>query len=279
MANKKNKANNTIAPATDANASAEAEYLKAVEKGKAITANINGKQWALGDLAAQVGKVYGENRLAKFAEDINFGGADCTLARYAVVCRAFPNKRGRPRFFASAQALAPLPARFKIVERNPNISAGEARSLRKLWSAEQTGTDAEQPEDEDLIEPEEDTEPTPEATSTPAKAAKAKQPKKTDSEEQATRENRRWFNNVVDLANQAIAEAGVIENTTPEEGRRLVPAIEPRLVKTVEQGSEALAAIAAWARKLLAEATDEAITEGRVKTSPKRAASPRQVIP
>ena len=51
------------------NIDAEAEYLKAVEEGRAITAAINGKQWALGDLAAKVEKVYGENRLVKFAED------------------------------------------------------------------------------------------------------------------------------------------------------------------------------------------------------------------
>jgi hypothetical protein len=45
---------------TDTN---EAEYLAAVKAGKAIVARLSGKQWDLGDLAATVTKVYGENKL------------------------------------------------------------------------------------------------------------------------------------------------------------------------------------------------------------------------
>jgi len=68
----------------------EMEYLAAVEEGKAIIADVSGKQWALGDLALKVEKKYGENRLERFAEDINFPGAACTLGRYRPVCVAFP---------------------------------------------------------------------------------------------------------------------------------------------------------------------------------------------
>ncbi len=224
------RASDTRAPAdTNAPVATEAEYQAAVAEGIAIVKSISGKQWALGDQAAKVEKVYGENRLERYAEDINFPGAVCTLRRYRDVCHAFPKKRGRPRFFASAQVLATHPAKFEIVERNPDIGKQQAREIMREWRAEHastatpTGADAEQPENEDLIEPEEDTEPTPGATSTPAKAAKAKGPKKTDSKEQAQlKENKRWFNSLVDLANGAIGAAEVMR-CTPDQRARLTP--------------------------------------------------------
>ena len=99
------RASDTRAPAdtnattdTATPADTEAEYQAAVAEGVAIVASISGKQWALSDLAAQVVKAYGENRLAQFAPDINFAGAVCTLARYRDVCRAFPKKRVGPAF-------------------------------------------------------------------------------------------------------------------------------------------------------------------------------------
>src|SRR6516164_8475124 len=110
----------------------ETEYLASVERCKAAIADISGKQWVLGDEAAQITKVYGENRLERFAEDINFPGAACTLGRYRSVCHAFPKTGGRPRFFASAQILqkaAHDDTIQKIVTANPNISVREAREL------------------------------------------------------------------------------------------------------------------------------------------------------
>ena len=80
----------TSAP-TDTN---EAEYLAAVQEGKAIVADVSGKQWALGDLALKVEKKYGEKRLEQFAEDINFPGAACTLSRCCV-----SQNRGPPPVF------------------------------------------------------------------------------------------------------------------------------------------------------------------------------------
>src|SRR5262249_56131952 len=144
----------TKAPATDTSAPTdidEAEYRDAVERGKAACASVSEKQWELGDLAATVTKVYGENRLERFAEDINFPGAPCTLGRYRSVCLAFPKTGGRPRFFASAQILqkaAHDDTIQKIVTANPNISASEARELMRKRRAEQAGatTPTEQPD-------------------------------------------------------------------------------------------------------------------------------------
>ena len=219
-------------------------YRAAVVEGKSLTATISGKQWLLGDLADKVEKEYGESRLERFAADINFPGAGCTLSRYRSVCLAFPKTGRRPRFFAAAQALQAHPNRIAIVEENPDISKLNARENMRLWRAEQAGTappageadefadddllddereadieptptDAEQqPDDQDLIEPQEDaeltdeaeTEPTaPEGTLAPAKEAKAKGPKKKETEEEATlKENRRLLNIIVDIARAAL---------------------------------------------------------------------------
>ncbi len=227
------RASDTRAPATDTSAPAytnEPAYKAAVERCKAASAEITRQQWVHGDEADAVTQKWGEKSLEQFADDINYHGAPCTLGRCRDVCRAWPKNRARARFFSSAKILATHPHRWEIVERKPDISKAEAREIMSKWRAEQAGTatpaaeadqdddllaeaeteNAEQPEDEDLIEPEEDTAPTP----TSAKQAKAKGPKKTDTEEEATlKENRSWLNTIVDIARAAIAEAGVIEVT------------------------------------------------------------------
>ena len=132
----------------------ETEYLAAVEEGKAIVADVSGKQWALGDLALKVEKKYGENRLEQFVVDINFPGAACTLGRYRSVCLAFPKTGGRPRFFASTQILQRHDDRIQIVTANPNISVREARELMRKWRAEHPDEDqaAEGQPEQDQVE-------------------------------------------------------------------------------------------------------------------------------
>jgi hypothetical protein len=115
----------------------DAAYQADVAQGKRIVAQMSQKQWQLGDLADKVEKAYGENRLERFAEDIHFDGVASTLERYRDVCRAFPKTRGRPRFFASAQVLAPHPSRLEIVEREPGISERDARAIMRQWRDEQ----------------------------------------------------------------------------------------------------------------------------------------------
>jgi hypothetical protein len=263
MANK--KANNTIAPVTDT----EAEYLKAVEEGKAATADISGRQWVLGDLADKVGKAYGENRLSQFATDINYPNAICTLGRCRDVCRAFPKNRVRPRFFSCAQLLATHPDRFEIVERNPDISKAEAREIMSLWRAENPSTaEAEQPEDEDPLDEDDEAGPIPTTTST--KAAKTKGPKKTADNEWSG-DSKRWQSDVVIVATQAIDLAEVRKRCSPQQRRDLLAILEPPLIETVRKASEAFGELAAWLRKLSNEAANTAIQEGHVRTSPKRA--------
>jgi hypothetical protein len=120
------------------NTNDETEYETAVEEGKAVVAAINGKQWALGDLADKIETKYGENRLEQFAEDISFEGAVSTLKRCRDVCRAFPKERVRPRFFAVAQILAPHPDRFAIVERDPDMSKDKALVITRQWREDES---------------------------------------------------------------------------------------------------------------------------------------------
>jgi hypothetical protein len=248
----------------------EAEYQAAVKEGKAITVQLSGKQWALGDLADKVEKVYGENRLKQFAEDINFAGAVCTLERCRDVCRAFPESRGRPRHFASAQLLAAHPDRFEIVKRNPDISKAEARELMRQWREENpdAATSSEAAEDDDDMLDE--AGPTPTAT----KAAKTKGRKKT-AENEWSGDNQQWHRDVVVVANKAIELAEVRKRCSHEQRRDLFAVIDPPLIETVREASEAFGELARWLHKLAEEAADTKIQEGRVKTSPKRAQEPR----
>jgi len=280
----------TSAP-TDTN---EAEYLAAVKEGKAICATMSGKQWVLGDLASQVTKVYGENRLERFAEDINFAGAACTLGRYRPVCLAFPKTGPRPTFFASAKVLQKHPDRICIVTETPDISAHEAREKMRKWRDEQKGTSsptAEADEADDDLEEEADdleatdTEPsaTAEPTTTPTSTpAKAKGTKKSISDEQAEfNETKRWLAQELVRANDMIGAAQVRHKTyTPKERQNLIKALAaiPETLATMEQANKEHAEEIDWLKELVAEAKEAAEAEGRIKRSPKRAASePTQV--
>src|SRR5262245_10401920 len=265
----------------------EAEYLAAVKEGKAICATMSGKQWALGDLAAQVTKVYGENRLERFAEDINFPGAACTLGRYRPVCLAFPKTGPRPTFFASAKVLQTHRDRIAIIRENPDISAHEARELMRKLRAEQPHADqadddqADDDVDDDQADEgdvkEQDTEPTPEATtSTPAKVRGARQ---TMTEEQAEfNESKRLLSNQVDLANEMIGVAETRKKCPAEQRPNLgkAAAMVPVSLATMQKAGEEWLEYVAWLKKLAAEAKEEA--EGRIKRSPRPASSePAQV--
>jgi hypothetical protein len=271
----------------------EAFYADAVRKGKDANAVITSKQWILGDLTADVTKVYGENRLERYAKDINFAGSPCTLGRNRSVCAAFPKTGARPRFFASAKILAPHPDRIAIVERNPTISKAEAHELMSKWRAEQNGTAAPTEVDEidddleevDTDQEEMDTEPTATAetdtestaapTSSPAKAKGAKGAKKAIDEEQARlKETRRVCNIFFDLVN-AMHDAAA--DVMKEAQSDLLKVAEPRLVKDARKRFEEVTMdLFDPLDQLFAEAADKLEQEGSVRTSPKPAGEARQ---
>jgi hypothetical protein len=261
----------------------EAEYLAAVKEGKAICATMSGKQWALGDLAAQVTKVYGEHRLERFAEDINFPGAACTLERYRSVCLAFPKSGGRPRFFGSAQVLQGHNGRAEIIRKNPNITKRAARELMRQWHEEQgTTTHAEQSDENK----DDDTEPNgggDNNVNSGEKGAKAKGTKREANREQepdGLRDIRGWFNNQVERVNAVIDELNkVMENCTPEQ-HNLLTTLEPTLLlEAFRKGTEKSAKFVDWVETPLEKAADRLIGEGRVKITPARRRAAQPVRP
>ncbi|HEY2229167.1 MAG TPA: hypothetical protein VGI22_15820 [Xanthobacteraceae bacterium] len=230
MANKQNK----VTPATDA----EAVYREAVEEGKAATAQQSGSQWVLGDLALKVEKSYGENRLKRFAKEINFAGAVCTLARYRPVCRAYPKTGVRARFFASAHILQAHPDRIKIVETNSDISKAEARAIMSEWRAAHPEAEAEdqlEEDDEELDEP----GPTP-TVSTPARKTNGRKKMNPEPVTEWSAHGKRWQSDVVVAANKAVELAEVRKSCTPEQRRDLLVVLEAPLIETVRKAGEAL---------------------------------------
>jgi hypothetical protein len=276
----------TTAPVTPitATASDEIAYDEAVRRGKEIIATVSGKQWELGDLATQVTKKWGENRLEQFAKDINFSGAPCTLGRYRSVCLAFPKTGGRPLFFGSAQKLQKHPDRIKIVTENPDLSKAEAIELMRKWRAEQNGTAGQGDEDEDdeVEEGEGDTKL--KATPPPAKTkgAKAKATKKPVNADQADlNESKRLLAKHLQQANDMLATSEARKRCPPEQARNLgkAAAMFPATLQTMEQAKAEYSEYVAWLKKLAAKAKATAVREGRIKTSPEPAASstPAQV--
>ena len=188
------------------------------------------------------------------------------------------------RLWRAKQAGAALPAAEAdefadddLLDVEGAAEIGPTPTDAKLQSGDQ-----DLPQEDAELTDEAKTEPTaPEATSAPAKEVKAKGPKKKETEEEATlKENRRLLNIIVDIARAAIAERKTIEDYTPEDERQFSLVIEPDLAPTMEKGSEALAVLAAWYTKISSlsdEASEAAIKEGRIKTSPKSATAPDQV--
>jgi hypothetical protein len=270
------------------------DYEEAVRKGKSIIAELSNKQWALGDLAAEVEKAYGENRLEQFAHDISFPGASCTLGRYRDVCRAFPKNRGRPRFFASAQILATHPDRLEIVTHNPAISKAEARELMRELRGEATPV-ADDVETDDVLEEEADdvwaTDTEPSATADamdtePATPAKAKGVKKqaatSEQKPEWLRNIEGWYRNQVTAVNEVTNELNKIMEKCDPEQRKQLATLDPTLLLDASQSLEKKAAeFVDFVDTPLEQAADELIQQDRVVVTPapkrtRRASKPVQ---
>jgi hypothetical protein len=264
-------------PATAPSNADEAQYLAAVERCKAVSAAMSDKQWVLGDEAANVAKVYGENRLEQFAVDINFSGSVCTLGRYRSVCLAFPKTGGRPRFFASAQILQGHPDRIQIVTKNRDVSKHEAREIMRQWRAEHADTD----EDPAELEEDEDTELTPETnTATPRKANGAKEEANGEQKPEWDRDTKGWFNNLVERVRDVIDELNKVMENCEREHRNLLTILEPSLLSDVSQKlKEKCAEFEDWVETPLEEAAETLIRKGRVRKTPTRPRTAQPVQP
>jgi hypothetical protein len=242
----------------------EVFYADAVRKGIDAIAGMASKQWILGDLALEVEKVYGEQRLERYAEDINFPGAPCTLARYRSVCAAFPKTGGRPLFFGSAQKLQKHPDRLEIVERNPAISKAEAIKLMSEWRAEHPGTDDEQDDEKEDPNNEQKEDPNNEGKG----KGKGKGKPKPNDEKARLKEVKRVFGKVVSIANDAVDAAINVRHEDPDD---LLKVVEERLVDEVRKAGEELIGLADELYQLFDEATEKLKQEGHLLIAPKPA--------
>ena len=231
--NKKNGSADTTTP-TDT-----IPYDQAVAEGKKILADAERGQWRLGELAHNVEKGYGERKLAKFAEAI--GVAPCTLLRYRDVYRAWKDicAPGRKSIsdipYSVLRELAGHKEREKIIHKDPNITKREAREeVRKL-----NGT--------------------------------AKKKQQQEQENAWLRDNRRWFNDLVAVANEASRVAGMVDLDDAEQLDKLLQAVDPGSLMYVRGGGRMLVNLADRLEALIEE---QEVSEPAEVSEPVEASAP-----
>jgi hypothetical protein len=187
-------------------------WAVAVSEGKAIVARADSDHMRLGELADEVVAKYGDKTLAKFAAAI--GVAACTLKRRRSVYRAWKEiGASPPQLYTVAQELAAHPDRAEIVQENPNITARKAREMVRANNTAQD--DGRREEDWKL------------------------------------KETRRWFNRLVDMAEEIVGEVN-IGAMTPERRQILTEVLEPNLlVQQLREGGEALVKLADDLKQLI----------------------------
>jgi hypothetical protein len=163
---------------------------------------------------------YGDRTLAKFAAAA-IVVAPCTLARYRDVYRAWKDICAPGRELPSysvLRELAPHANRAQIIRDNPDITKSEAHALMRKQGH----------------------------------AVKEQQEQEQEAEWQ--RHNRKWFKDLVELANEATRMAGVVDECTPEQLDNLLKAVDPTMLMYVRGGGLSLIKVAtALATRLGAE--------------------------
>jgi hypothetical protein len=101
-----------------------ARYRALVKQGKALLEEQDNVNWKLGELASQVDKEYGQDKLKEFADELGVSTSSLKDCRTTYI--AWPEKARRPAF-SIARALNPHPRKFEIVEKKPDITFREAR--------------------------------------------------------------------------------------------------------------------------------------------------------
>jgi hypothetical protein len=213
--------------AIDANAPTDTiPYDKAVREGQGIVLEIEAAergQLRLGELAHKLEKKYGDRTLAKFAAEI--GIAKCTLDRYQTVYRAWEEKLAPGPISTSYAVLRELqthPDRAQIIRKNPNLTKREALDMiREL-------------------------------------KGNAKEKQQAEQEDEWLKHDRKWFKDLVAVANEASRVAGVLDEYTPEQLDKLRQAVDPKLLMYVRGGGRMLFRVANRLAELLGEDLEEA---------------------
>jgi hypothetical protein len=200
-------------------------YDEAVLEGQEILKQIDAAergQLRLGELADKLQTIYGDRTLSKFAVDL--GVAKCTLDRYRTVYRAWEGKLAPGPIsvpYSVLRELATHPDRERIIRDDPQITKREAHDkMRKL-----KGT--------------------------------AKEKQQQDQEDEWLRDKRRWFSDLVAVANEASRVAGVVDECTPEQLENLLQAVDPGSLMYVRGGGRRLFKLANHLAELLGEEVEE----------------------
>jgi hypothetical protein len=183
-------------------------YDDAVSEGKKIIADAERGQWRLGELADKVETKYDDQTLAKFADAIAV--TPCVLARYRDVYRAWKDIYAPGRESVSYSVLRELathPDRKQIILDNPDLTKREAQEIMRKHEGA------------------------------------ANEKKEQEREDEWLRDNRRWFKDLVALANEATRAADVVDQCTPEQLDNLLQAIDPGLLEEVSEPVEESAPI------------------------------------
>lgn len=90
--------------------------------------------WQLGELASEVSKEYGKDKIGEFAKDLKVGKK--LLEQYRYTMKQWPQKDGRPSFWI-AYYLNAHPQRAQIFAKNPDITVKEARERMKAFNQKQ----------------------------------------------------------------------------------------------------------------------------------------------
>ena len=178
--------------------------------------------YRLGQLADQVKTDYGDRTLAKFARAI--GKSPSCVKRYRDVYRAFPEIGAPERQLSSysvRKELATHPKREQIIRDNPNLTRREAQDLMRRHR----GTEKEK--------------------------------QKQDQEDEWLRDNRRWFNDLVAVANEASRVAGMVDLDDAEQLDKLLQAVDPGSLMYVRAGGRMLFRVANRMAERLGEEVEE----------------------
>jgi hypothetical protein len=203
-------------------------FDEAVREGKEILAQIDQAergQFRLGALAHQVKTKYNDRSLARFAKEI--GIAKCTLERYRTVYRAWEGKLAPGPIstsYAVLRELATHPEREQIIRKNPDLTKREAHELMRKREG----------------------------------AAKTKQEQEQEQEDEWLKHDRKWFKDLVAVANEASRVAGVLDEYTPEQLDKLRQAVDPKLLMYVRGGGRMLFRVANRLAELLGDDLEEA---------------------
>ena len=201
-------------------------YDDAVREGQQIILNIEAAergQLRLGELADNLEPKYKDRTLAKFAAEI--GVAKCTLDRYRTVYRAWRGKLAPgPNLvpYAALRELAKHPEREQIIARYPAITKRDALDLMRKHNG------------------------------------KAKEAKEEKQETEWLKHNRKWFKDLVELANDAARAANVVEQCTSEQLEDLLKAVDAHSLQFLRRDGRMLFNVANRLAELLGEDLEEA---------------------